>query len=80
MRGSRPSLSDVWSVGAGAELLCLLVNYSHARKKRMCRLRYFHRHANANTDIVCYQRGHNCADAREFTDKYGDGVFDDIFS
>lgn len=55
VRRSRPSLNDVWSVGAGGELLCLLINYSHGRKKRMCRLRYFQRCSNANTDTVCYQ-------------------------
>lgn len=73
---SRPSLTDVWSIGVGEELLCLLFNYSHGRKKRMCQLRYFQRRSNANTDIVCYQRGNNCADTRKFRDKYSDSIFD----
>lgn len=76
VRGSRPSLNGIWSVGAGGELLCLLFNYSGGRKKRMCRLRYFQRRSNAGPDIVCYQRGNNCADARKFRDKRSDGIFD----
>lgn len=71
-----PSLNDARSVGAGAELLCLLLNYSPARKRRMCRLRCFQRGSNANAHIVCYQRGNNCADARKFRDKYSDGIVD----